>query len=340
MSRGGWHFDSLITENTLTLRKLMAGGIRLNEIEVNILWHLGKSRWRVEKKSRKVKEKKQLILYDLKKAKFIMPESVGSIHVVYKDLEKMTKEGTTYFYPEGLKAVNLLVQKGLAETKHTLIGKRKTKEVSLTSLGAIIYLRESKDKNRFKNIRNNYPDFLPFFNAWELLCDKLGTNQVASSLEKAMDRCRFLLEATFKIKRLNFEFKGYIEKNWEEIMITKQVPLERNKESINFLSSEEGKILRNSYIAFLAVHDILLLSKKSNAEVKKIIPTLKSEMELAFFENRDIDSNPLFKSERLKEFFPRYAGMEYFITGMFAEELLWKKKEVESVEDFEYEVQF
>jgi hypothetical protein len=59
-----------------------------------------------------------------------------------------------------------------------------------------------------------------------------------------------------------------------------------------------------------------------------------------------ISSNPLFKGGRLKEFFPKFASIEYFFTGMFVENLLWTEKKIEKLEeepkpkiaDFEVEI--
>lgn len=61
---------------------------------------------------------------------------------------------------------------------------------------------------------------------------------------------------------------------------------------------------------------------------------------------RKVSSDPLFKGERLKEFFPKYANIEYFFTGMFVENLLWNEKVVKKaseepkpkISDFEVEI--
>jgi hypothetical protein len=108
------------------------------------------------------------------------------------------------------------------------------------------------------------------------------------------------------------------------------------------LKSNEALVLRNSYIAYLAVHNIWQLSGKNFRDIESH-NSLKSETELAYFENRQIDSNPLFKGDRLLEFFPKYASIEYFFTGMFVENLLWNKKPVKEtkeakIPDFEVEL--
>ncbi|MHA2347732.1 MAG: hypothetical protein ACXACP_13515, partial [Candidatus Hodarchaeales archaeon] len=66
---------------------------------------------------------------------------------------------------------------------------------------------------------------------------------------------------------------------------------------------------------------------------------LDSEKELAYFEKRETGSNHLFRGNRLKEYFPKYAGIEFFFTGLFTEKFLWKEVTIDKKDiKYDYEI--
>jgi hypothetical protein len=104
------------------------------------------------------------------------------------------------------------------------------------------------------------------------------------------------------------------------------IKLARVENVWNFLKEEKAQILRDSYIAFLAAQDIAEYFNVTNENNEKSLTQLKSEQELADFENREILSNPLFTEERFWGFFLKYSKIKYFFTGMFVYNLLRDQK--------------
>jgi len=119
--------------------------------------------------------------------------------------------------------------------------------------------------------------------------------------------------------------------------------LVRDEDITKYLRGKEAASLRDAYIAYLITKDIQRLSRESKDDVKRLLNELESEKELAYFEKRQVGPNPIFKGGRLKEFLPKYAGIEYFFTGMFVENLLWSKKAVKKAKETktsDFEVEF
>lgn len=136
---------------------------------------------------------------------------------------------------------------------------------------------------------------------------------------------------------MHLKFEGFLKRDG---FIRASHPEYARVEKVSkYLKSNEALVLRGSYIAYLAMENISQLSGKSFRDIESY-DSLESETELAFLENRQVDSNPLFKGERLLEFLPRYACIEYFFTGTFVENLLWNKKPTKEAKasDFEVEV--
>jgi hypothetical protein len=72
------------------------------------------------------------------------------------------------------------------------------------------------------------------------------------------------------------------------------------------------------------------LPSTEKRELDATFSKLKSETELAYFENREFSfSNSLFTGGRIKEFLSKYFEVEYFFTGMFVNNLLWDRKKVQ-----------
>ncbi len=142
-----------------------------------------------------------------------------------------------------------------------------------------------------------------------------------------------------KIKSLNLEFEGFV-RNRMVPTVKAEVGRERDATAVKLLKREEGSTLRKSYIAYLAVQDLMRLSRQSKTTVEELLPHLECEKELAYFESRKPNSNNLFEGNRLREFFPEYASAEWFLTGTFVENFLWNEKPAEKgSEEFDYEVE-
>lgn len=59
----------------------------------------------------------------------------------------------------------------------------------------------------------------------------------------------------------------------------------------------------------------------------------RSEKVLVIFEKRRPSANPLFPKERLREFLPEYANVEYVFTASLINRLLWKAPEKQTSEE-------
>jgi len=165
---------------------------------------------------------------------------------------------------------------------------------------------------------------------------RFGTEKCTETFEKTVKDFR-LWKAEFRIRRLDLKYDSF------EVQ-TSENEYRRDERASEYLASPELTTLRNCYIAFLALHDLHLLSGESTEEANKIVSSLASERELSYFEKRNVGFNCLFDGERLKEFFPKYAGIECVFTGMFVKDLLWNekiiKKEKEEAKTPDYEVEF
>ena len=152
----------------------------------------------------------------------------------------------------------------------------------------------------------------------------VGKNIVSQGLARTVSQQIFRSPA--EIEKINLEFDSFLVKPRPTFPQTVKNKL--NKDFVNFL--ENNLELRNSYISYLATHDIFFLtSEKKWSEIDSCLSDLESEKALAFLEKRNIHDKSLFMSgKRLRKFFPRFATVEYFFTGMLMEKLLLKENRV------------
>jgi DNA-binding MarR family transcriptional regulator len=320
-----WSFDPLISENS---SGLPIPSLTIDECELCIIWALGEKR-----------EKGDRSMYDFRtKEKYYLPQQVKSSMVTEIPVEKAGKR-EPYDSPFIYKTIKKLEKKDLVKILKDSTGDRMRKVVKLTFSGLSIYLRGSSDKNRFKNAINHHPNLVIFSNQWDAMYKQIGVNKCIEAFEKTTNNCVNLLKAKFRTRSPNLEFEGFLRNPFYTSPKERGIALERDIETSEYLKTKEALVLRNSYISYLAVHDIFKLSKESREQVKKLLPSLESEKELAYFEKGKTSQDSLFKGKRLADFLPKYTSIEYFFTGMFVETLLWHEKSAEKEShDFNVEI--
>jgi len=241
---------------------------------------------------------------------------------IHKLPKRDKSKALDYDYKRILRHAHKLVKIGWLQRK-----KPKRKQVfALTFNGFLVYLRDrnKEDEHLNRTIELN-SKLLPFAKYWSEIVHVVGKNIVSQGLARTVSQQIYRSPA--KIERINLEFDSFLAK--PRPIFPQTVKNKLNKDLVNFL--ENNLELRNSYISYLATHDIFFLtSEKKWSEIDSYLSKLESEKALAFFEKRNIHDKPIFMSEkRLREFFPRFATVEYFFTGMLMEKLLLKENRVD-----------
>jgi hypothetical protein len=235
-------------------------------------------------------------------------------------------------------AVDRLEEIGLTETISRKPPPKAERKVDLTFIGLMLYLQNSEEKNRFKSLFSKHSRLFPFSNLWETIEGKFGKDTCFFTLEKTI-RNFHALEKIVYVKNPEKDQFEVFHHQYSEVDMSKLSALElfwlmferRDSQIIphkvdsvwEFLKEEKARVLRESYIAYLAAQDMKKLVNLDIDLLENELVQLESESELADLERREIMANPLFKGERLKAFFPKYSGIEYFFTGMFVNNLLW-----------------
>lgn len=297
-------------------------GIFFDKSEINIMWELGGNG-------------PHSIL------KLTKPMKQAGILFARTGRDRLIEEKKkSYYWDFVRKTIDKLQKEGIVTTRTDPKNKRNPTIVELTFQGVVLYLRESTDKKRFIQATKHYPQYLPFSKNLEMLNKRFGQGLVYNALEQATKTFVDVRQAAFRIRPLNFEFQGFI----EDIFVSGdaiKVLRGKNEKMAKLLQEQHVSVLRDSYIGYLAVHDLMRLMKQNKKNVEELLPNLDSEKELAYFERREVGSNSLFKGDRLKELFPKYASVEYFLTGMFVENLLWQERHIERQHDtYDFEVEF
>lgn len=304
------------------------------EAELNILWYLCKNGPRNA--------------YELDKAGYYLPEDILASERVWgperHDLEQRIKKKIRYHRPFIVKILRRLQKKGLVEIVEDSQRDRIRKIAEPSFSGLIVYLQNSTDKQSFCIVCKHFPKSIPFSEKWNWLTEKIGKQKCMKALEQTLKEFTDIQTVCFTIRQLKMQFEGFLEgprmlinsPKDGEMVREKDLDVQRN------LGDNEAVILRNSYIASLAMNDIEKLSGKNMDEVESLVQTLDSEKELACFEKRQAGVNSLFEGNRLKEYLPKYAKIEYFFTGKFVENLLWHEKKIlvkpdNEIHDFEVE---
>jgi hypothetical protein len=315
LERPIWSFTSIFDSTIPTLH--------LTECEIYIIWTLGEEGTRS--------------IYAIAHKARDFPEINATLS---PSSWKRPVKRLRYDYHFVYSKVRELVKKGLVQTRSF---NNQEPKVGLTFLGLIFYLQNLKDVQKgpfekLKHVLRNYRTLIPLFTNWELMTKQLGTEKCNKAFNETITDFK-LSKAKFRIRPINLAFHGFLKNSGFTKALTPEY--ERVEKVSEYLKSNEALVLRNSYIAYLAVHNIRQLSGKNLRDIKSH-NSLESEVELAYFENRQISSNPLFKGDRLLELFPKYASIEYFFTGIFVENLLWNERVIhkkidEKTPDFEVE---
>jgi len=321
MSRANhFSFRSLFSKNYMDT--LM--GTWFNKSEINILWELGRNGPRSLYKLAKPLQQAEILFAQKKR------DSPAT----------KIEESFNYYRDFIIKIVRNLQDKGMVKTWTDSKSKRHPTMIELTFHGLVLYLRESRDKGRFIQAVENYSKYLPFSRNWEILNKKLGQGFVYNTLEQTVKNFSNIRQAVFKFRPIGLEFQGFIEDTFTSGDLVK-VLKRKNEKAARFLKTREASTLRSSYIAYLAVHDLMILRKQNRKDIEGLLPNLHSEKELAYFGGRQVSTNSLFDGDRLKEFFPKYADIEFFLTGMFVEKLLWHEITVKKKhENHDFEVDY
>lgn len=314
----------------------------MEESEINILWALCK---KGPKSIYALKEKMkfELQLSWPKRVWIQLPDILTASEA--KEMVKNLMKPKSYQRTSIHKVVNKLSVKNLVEITRDTSGARIRTIVKPTFQGLVLYLQNPFEKARLDSIFEHYSEMIPFSDKWDSMENQLGREKCMKALEQTVQDFVDILQAKFQTRHLNLVFEGFLESPPmlmrgipEDVVITR----ERDNDAAKYLESKEALALRNSYIAYLAVHDIRILFGASREETEELLPGLESENELAYFEKRQVGVNPLFKGNRLKEFFPKYASIEWFFTGMFVKNLLWHKKAIEKQKNkiYDFEVEY
>ena len=316
-----WIFDHPISKN---YKGIFLGLYKIDECKLNILWTLAKEGpmpvFQLFRKKKIAEGKKRVDEW--------MPR-VYSLPKISEVLPMMGREGrigetVTYNYSFVNKKVKELEKGWLVEDLGK--GSRRSKIVGLTFAGLLLYLLGSTDKGKFENAVTHYGRWLRFSDLWSQLKEALGQERVAEALDRAVSDFSNLILAKFRVRPINLEFEGLLR---EELLLQKGSARHeshlRDPDTVGLLQKKKAFILKNSYLAYLAVHDICRLSGKDRSIVERLLPTMTSEEELRYIEGRNDKRNSLLMN-RLKEYFPMYARYDFFLTGMFVENLLWKER--------------
>jgi DNA-binding MarR family transcriptional regulator len=328
-----WRFFQVLAEGERAIGIPM---MDLDESELNILWKLGKE----GPKS----------AYKLSRCKYDLPKHVSAPDLTWcpdsEAWKRKSDRSLTYHYPFILKIVKRLEKKGLVRTRKDTSGPRTQKIVELTFPGLMLYLQNSDEKPRLEYAFRYCRDLIPFSTLWESMTRGLGEEKCIMALEKTVREFVDIRRAKFRIRPMRLKFEGFLESPRILMRRAPEVDVirEMDTEVARYLKSEEALLLKNSHIAYFIVHDIRTLSGESRESIGKMIPKLKSEKELAYLEGRNVETDSLFRGDRLREYIPKYASVEYFFTGMFVENLLWNEKIVEKAKEEtetpDFEVEF
>lgn len=292
----------------------------LSECEIYIIYTLG----REGRKS----------IYDIAGKTRLFPDTIDAL-APYE--WRKPEKGLSYDYHFVHSKVKELRKKKLVQIQSSNDQKPK---VGLTFFGLLLYLQSLRNaqEGRFETLKRsqrNYKTLIPVLADWESITHHLGTEICSKTFYETARDFR-LHKARFQLRPMHLKFEGFLKRDG---FIRASHPEYARVEKVSkYLKSNEALVLRGSYIAYLAMENISQLSGKSFRDIESY-DSLESETELAFLENRQVDSNPLFKGERLLEFLPRYACIEYFFTGTFVENLLWNKKPTKEAKAFDFEVE-
>lgn len=268
-------------------------------------------------------------LYDMKMGVFNkgrgtkenLSKSYSSLHKSVKELEDMKFVQSTQITSGGrLKKIISLTDTGsillILLLSSKLISPRtiKSKPIKLDEEMMLNSFKEIFEKNKPLNIINkNLENFL------QVVTKKTLNDIILHAATKLIDG----KYVHFKIDDPKLDFKAYYyqfienlhRKDNEVTFAGKQ----KDNRLVDFLKLNTE--LKNSYIAFLAIHDLWALANGQKSD--EAPTTLLSETEITFLENLDQTKNNLFGTKRVKSIFPIYTTASHMFLGYLIFQLMW-----------------
>ena len=255
------------------------------------------------------------------------PRKRGRLSLKYKyERKKLLKRDTSkaldYDHKRISRHTKDLLKIGLLKTKRL---KRKN-ILALTFHGFHVYLQDGgKENGHLDNVMTKNSDILPLSKHWNELTQVVGENILHKSVTETVswDTYKQIFRSQVKKDEINFQFYVFFTKPRPVVPEIKIQQILHGNFGILLSRNDE---LRNSYVYYLAAHDIAFLKSKSLlSEIDTQLEKLESERVLAMFERREVNEKPLFKPRtHLMQFLERYGSIEYFFTGMVIEEIIRK----------------
>ena len=251
------------------------------------------------------------------------------IRIINRIPKRDKSKALAYDFKKILRHADKLVKMGLLQYK-----KPKRKEVlALTFDGFHIYLQNTfiqepdKEARHLDEAITANSKLLPFARYWNEIVRIVGKKTAYQSVAGAIKQQIF--RNPVNIGEINLKFDSFLIR--PRPIFPKISKRKHDIEVADFISRSQE--LRDSYIAYLAVHDIFYLTSHERlSEIDLNRADLESEKALDFLERRNTRRKLLLKSRtRLREFFPRFATIECFFTGMLMEKLLWKEWRVNEI---------
>jgi hypothetical protein len=322
--------------------------IHLTECEIYILWTLGEegpmSIYALAKRSRFLPKISPVLEPDPSIWNSKMEENKGhDYHSVHTKVRELLRQGLIQKQP-------VLKAKRRKPGRKKQIPKNQEPEegIGLTFLGLMFYFQNlekfyGSSDEELGHVLNKCKMLIPLPEQLNLLSEDLK-ERCKRAFAKTVKEFVDIQNVELRVPSASLVFDGFLKRNTptNSAEVETKVVRERDNEMARCLEKKEMSTLRDCYIAYLAVKDIYQLPEET-AEDVRFFEGLESEKELAYLEGRNINADLLFKGNRLREFLPKYAGIEYFFTGMFVENLLWnekparKAKEETRTPDFEVE---
>jgi hypothetical protein len=305
--------------------------IHLTECEIYVLWTLG--------------EEGPMSIYALSNKSRFLPE-IHPVFMPYPDIWKREMEEPKSFdYHFVHTKVGELLRLKLIQKQPVLKAKRKKpgrkKQISknqepeegigLTFLGLMFYFQNlekfyGSSDEELEHVLNKCKMLIPLPEQLNSLSDDLK-ERCKRAFAKTVKEFVDIQDVELRVPSASLVFGGFLKRNTptNRAEVETKVVGERDNEVAKCLEKREMSTLRDCYIAYLAVKDIYQLPEET-AEDVGFFEGLESEKELAYLEGRNTSADSLFKGNRLRGVLPKYAGIEYFFTGMFVENLLWNKE--------------
>jgi len=260
-------------------------------------------------------------------------------HSTYDVAKKLTHK-----YPHVYSSVKNLEEQRFIKSEKDPSSSRRRKLLKLQMTGMIVFIVHWKDHraefiDSMEKSIHAHEELFPFSRQWSEIGGIVGNNAAVKKLAPiAWDLCD-AREVTVEVDEPKLKFDAWVGRFVGRMFFRNEVTFEgkeRDKNFADFLGEHDE--LRNAYIAYLAVEDILDLDRRVlRIEHPK---EFRSEKELAFFEKRDVGDNLLSREGRLKEIFPKYTSLKYAFTGRFMYELMWRKEVKKPIKKRRFRVHF